>query len=387
MVAKMGKEKNSIDIDKWIQLIRCDGIGPIGFARLLKYFGNIDDALGASVGKLEQVEGIGPKTAESILASRDKFDTAKEIQLAEKLGVWIINLEDSRYPAALKRIYDPPPVLYVKGTLKSSDALAVAIVGTRRCTTYGAEQSSRLGYMLASAGFTIISGMASGIDTAAHLGAIKAAGRTIAVQGCGLATIFPPENKKLFAQVADFGACISELPLKFEARSENFPARNRIISGLSMGVIVVESAAIGGAMITASAAVEQNREVMAIPSRIDSPVSTGPHRLIKDGARLVHSIDDVMEALGYIGQGLREHASFAAAKAKEDVQGSLFDVEQLNLSQTEKTVLKNLDFEHVHIDDIISSTNLPAGEINSALICLRLKGLINQSPGNMFAKK
>ena len=185
-------------------------------------------------------------------------------------------------------------MLYVKGTLESSDALAVAIVGTRRCTTYGAEQSSRLGYMLASAGFTIISGMASGIDTAAHLGAIKAEGRTIAVQGCGLATIFPPENKKLFAQAADFGACISELPLEFEARSENFPARNRIISGLSMGVIVVESATTGGAMITAAAAVEQNREVMAIPSRIDSPVSTGPHRLIKDGARLVHNIEDVM---------------------------------------------------------------------------------------------
>lgn len=387
MVTKMGKEQNSVDIEKWIQLIRCDGIGPVGFVRLLKYFGNIDDALGASVGKLEKVEGIGPKTAESILASRDKFDTVKEIRLAEKLGVWIINLEDPRYPAALKRIYDPPPVLYVKGALKSSDALAVAIVGTRRCTIYGSEQSSRFGYMLASAGFTIISGMASGIDTAAHLGAIKADGRTIAVQGCGLATIFPSENKKLFAQVTDCGACISELPLEFEARSENFPARNRIISGLSMGVIVVESATTGGAMITASAAVEQNREVMAIPSRIDSPVSTGPHRLIKDGARLVHSIDDVMEALGYIGQGLREHAGFAAAKAKEDVQGCLFDVEQLNLSHTEKTVLKNLDFEHVHIDDIISSTNLPAGEINSALICLRLKGLINQSPGNMFAKK
>ena len=383
----MTKEKNSVDIDKWIKLIRCDGIGPIAFARLLKYFDNIDDALGASANRLEKVEGIGPKTAESILASRDKFDTEKEIRLAEKLGIWIINLEDSRYPAALKRIYDPPPVLYVKGTLKTSDALAVAIVGTRRCTTYGREQSSRLGYMLASAGFTITSGLASGIDTAAHLGAIKATGRTIAVQGCGLAHIFPPENKKLFAQVADSGACISELPLEFDARSENFPARNRIISGLSMGVIVVESAGIGGAMITAAAALEQNREVMAIPSRVDSPVSVGPHRLIKEGARLVHSIDDVMESLGYIGEGLKEHASFTTTAAEKDVQGQLFDIEQLNLSSTEKTVLKNLDKEPAHIDEVIGKTALAAGQINSALICLRLKGLINQLPGNMFTKK
>jgi DNA processing protein len=383
----MTKEKNSVNIDKWIKLIRCDGIGPIAFARLLKYFDNIDDALGASTHRLEKVEGIGPKTAESILASRDKFDTEKEIQLAKKLGIWIINLEDSRYPAALKRIYDPPPVLYVKGTLKSSDALAVAIVGTRRCTTYGTEQSSRLGYMLASAGFTITSGLASGIDTAAHLGAIKATGRTIAVQGCGLAHIFPPENKKLFGQVADSGACISELPLEFDARSENFPARNRIISGLSMGVIVVESAGIGGAMITAAAAVEQNREVMALPSKVDSPVSVGPHRLIKEGARLVHSIDDVMESLGYIGEGLKEHASFTATAAEKDVQGQLFDIEQLNLSQIEKTVLKNLDKEPAHIDEVIGKTALAAGQINSALICLRLKGLINQLPGNMFTKK
>jgi len=383
----MTKEKNSVDIDKWIKLLRCDGIGPVGFTRILKYFGNIDDALTASPHRLEKVEGIGPKTAESILSSRDKFNTNKEIALAEKLGVWIINIEDSRYPAALKRIYDPPPVLYVKGTLKTSDALAVAIVGTRRCTTYGREQSSRLGYMLASTGFTITSGLASGIDTAAHLGAIKAQGRTIAVQGCGLATVFPQENKKLFTQVADSGACISELPLEFEARSENFPARNRIISGLSMGTIVVESAGIGGAMITAAAAIEQNREVMALPSRVDSPVSVGPHRLIKDGARLVHNIDDVMGALGYIGEGLKEHASLAAAKSEKDVQGRLFDIEQLNLSQTEKIVMKNLDKEPAHIDELIGKTNLPAGQINSALICLRLKGLINQFPGNMFTKK
>jgi len=383
----MTKEKNSVDIDKWIRLLRCDGIGPIAFARLLKYFGNIDDALGASAHRLEKVEGIGPKTAESICRSRDKFNTDKEIVLAEKLGVWIINIEDSRYPAALKRIYDPPPILYVKGTLKTSDALAVAIVGTRRCTTYGREQSSRLGYMLASTGFTITSGLASGIDTAAHLGAIKAQGRTIAVQGCGLARIFPPENKKLFAQVTDSGACISELPLEFDARSENFPARNRIISGLSMGVIVVESAGVGGAMITAAAALQQDREVMALPSRIDSPVSVGPHRLIKDGAHLVHSIDDVMEALGYIGEGLKEHASLATANAEKDVQGRLFDIEQLNLSQTEKIVLKNLDKDPAHIDELIGKTALPAGEINSSLICLRLKGLINQFPGNMFTKK
>jgi len=223
-------EPNSPGIENWLKLIRADGVGPVTFAKLIKRFGSPDRALGASVSELSKIDGIGVKTAEQIAATRDKFEIGKELELAEKLGVWLINLEDKRYPPVLKQIYDPPPVLYIKGTLTREGNLAISIVGTRRCSLYGQEQASRLAHLLASAGFTIVSGMARGIDTAAHQGALAAKGRTIAVQGCGLANIFPPENKKLFELIAESGACVSELPLRCEPLAENFPPRNRRIA-------------------------------------------------------------------------------------------------------------------------------------------------------------
>lgn len=189
------EQHHSVDIEKWLRLIRADGVGPVTFSKLLKHFGLIDDALGSSVSQMTAVEGIGSKTAEQIAASRNRFDTSSELALADRLGVWIIHIEDNRYPSVLRRIYDPPPVLYVKGSLLSEDNLAVAIVGTRRCSLYGQEQAGRLAYLLASAGFTIVSGMARGIDTYAHQAALSSEGRTIAVQGCGLANIFPPKIK------------------------------------------------------------------------------------------------------------------------------------------------------------------------------------------------
>ncbi|MCK5473620.1 MAG: DNA-protecting protein DprA, partial [Planctomycetes bacterium] len=181
------REKNSVEIQKWLELIRADKVGPTTFAKLLKHFGSVDVALGASVAELAKVDGVGFKTAEKITATRNKFDSAAELDLADKLNVWLINLDDKRYPVLLKRIYDPPPVLYIKGSLTSSDNLGIAIVGSRRCSLYGQQQSSRFAHLLASAGFTILSGLARGIDTAAHRGALSAEGRTIAVQGCGLA--------------------------------------------------------------------------------------------------------------------------------------------------------------------------------------------------------
>ncbi len=240
--------------------------------------------------------------------------------------------------------------------------------------------------MLASAGFTVVSGMARGIDTAAHRGALSAKGRTIAVQGCGLSNIFPPENEKLYELIAESGACISELPLSYEAMSGNFPGRNRIISGLSMGVIVIEASANSGALITAKSALDQNREVMAMPGKIDSPVSSGSHRLIKQGARLIDCVEDVMEALGYIGEGLKEHAGAAGQKATRDVETPLFNADELNLSENEHIVHKCLGSEPMHVEDIIAETELGAGAINSSLISLRLKGLIKQLPGSMFKK-
>jgi DNA processing protein len=381
-----GAQPNSVDIEKWLKLIRADGVGPVTFGKLIKHFGSVDGALGASVSELSKIDGIGFKTAERIAASRDKFDVTGELKLAEKLGVWLINLNDERYPVVLKRIYDPPPVLYVKGTLTREDNLCISIVGTRRCSLYGQEQASRLAHFLGSAGFTICSGMARGIDTAAHQGALSAGGRTIAVQGCGLANIFPPENKNLFELIAGSGACISELPLRYEPLSENFPPRNRIIAGLSLGTIVVEAPLNSGAMITARVAMEYNREVMAVPGKIDSPLSKGTHKLIKEGAKLIESVEDVMEALGYIGEQLADHVTDAAGKAAAKGEKPLFDIRELKLIGDEKMIYDYLHKEPSHIEQIIMDTKLTPGSVNAGLISLRLKGLIKQFPGSLFVK-
>ena len=333
---------NSPDIEKWLKLAGADGVGPVTFGKLLNYFGSPAQALGASVIELSKVEGIGLHTAEKIAASRGRTDTDAEIALAEKLGVWIVHLQDERYPAQLKLIYDPPPVLYVKGTLAEQDNLSVAIVGSRRCSLYGSEQASRFAHILAGAGFTICSGLARGIDTAAHQGALAAGGRTIAVQGCGLANVFPPENKKLFDSIAESGACVSELPLRYEPLAENFPPRNRIIAGLSLGTIVIEAGSNSGALHTAKSALEYNREVMAVPGKIDSPLSRGANQLIKQGARLVDCVEDIMESLGYVGDKIRGHVNQTAASLTAKAEMPLFDIAQLNLNTSEKSVYECL---------------------------------------------
>ncbi len=380
-------QPNSVDIEKWLKLIRADNVGPVTFAKLIKHFGSVDRALGASVGELAKIDGISFKTAEQIVRTRNKSDVTAELELAQKHGVWIIHSDDKRYPPVLKRIYDPPPVLYVKGSLTGADNLCIAIVGSRRCSLYGQEQSSRFAHLLSSAGFTICSGMARGIDTAAHQGALSAGGRTIAVQGCGLANIFPPENNKLFELIVESGACISELPLQYEPLSENFPPRNRIIAGLSLGTIVVEAGFRSGALITAKMAMESNREVMAVPGKIDSPLSRGCHQLLKQGATLIESTEDVMEALGYIGEQLKNHTAAAAKKASEKIETPLFDVGRLNLSDSERRVYDCLTKEPLHLDEIITSANLTPGSINASLISLQLKGLIKQLPGSLFIRK
>ena len=380
-------ESNSVDIEKWLSLIRANNVGPTTFAKLLKHFGSVDRVLGLSVGELTAIDGIGVKIAEQIARTRDKFDTTAELELAEKLGVWIINFDDKRYPPVLKQIYDPPPVLYIKGGLTRGDNLAVAIVGSRRCSLYGREQSSRFAYLLGSAGFTICSGMAYGIDTAAHRGALSAEGRTIAVQGCGLANVFPPENKKLFELISESGCCISELPLRYEPLPENFPPRNRIIAGLSLGTSVIEAGFGSGALITATSALENNREVMAVPGKIDSPLSKGSHLLMKQGAKLIDSIDDITDALGHIGQQLKDHTADAAEKSCEKVESPLFDIAELKLSDSERAIYNCLDTEPVHLEQIIETTDLGVGSINAGLISLRLKGLIRQLPGNLFLRK
>lgn len=383
----MKSESHSPQIQLWLKLIHADGIGPTLFKRLLDYFGSVNRIFTASIAELTKVEGIGNKTAQSIVRTRNAFDADSELALADKLGVWVIHLEDDRYPPALKAIYDPPPVLYIKGSLTRADNLAMAIVGSRRCSHYGTEQANRFSHLLASAGFTIVSGLARGIDSAAHRGALAAQGRTIAVQGCGLSNIFPPENKKLSEQITENGAVISELPLTYEPLAENFPGRNRIIAGLSMGVLVVEATYRSGALISAQAAMDNNREVMAVPGRIDSPCSLGCHKLLKQGARLIDTIDEIMDALGCIGDGLKEHVDTAATEAEQNVQRTLFDNSRLNLSKTEEAILEQLNSEPVHVEELIEDTRLSAAKVHSGVISLQLKGLIKQLPGNMLMKR
>lgn len=378
--------KNSLNIDKWLKLIRAEGVGPRTFDKLIDRFGSIDDALSASVGQLTKVDGVGEKKARQITSTRDKFDVDAELELAQKLGVWIIHRHDERYPALLKQIDDPPVALYIKGTLLKEDNLAVAIVGSRRCSTYGSEQASRFGHLLASAGFTIVSGMARGIDTSAHHGALSAGGRTIAVQGTGLAKIFPPENEKLAELISKSGALVSELPLNYEPLSENFPPRNRIIAGLTLGTIVIEASHRSGALITANFALDYNREVMAIPGKIDSPFSKGTNMLIKQGARLVESPQDVLDALGYIGQQLNDYAVEKTDQAQRNIESKTKTNIKIKLSSDESRILKNLDHEPVHIDELITTTGSSASKVSCVLVGLQLKGLVKQLPGNFFRK-
>jgi DNA processing protein len=387
----MDNSENIEHIKKLLRLHLTDQVGPTTFTKLLDYFDTIDEVLDATAGQLSSVPGIGQKTAQRIVASRDTIDVDAEIAQAEKMGVHIISRECEEYPAPLLKISDAPPILYVKGKISRSDGLAVAMVGSRHCSPYGQEQASRLSHLLAAAGFTIVSGLARGVDAAAHRGALAAKGRTIAVQGCGLAQIYPPENKDLASQIAKSGAVVSELPLNFAPLSQMFPARNRIISGLSLGTIVVEARLRSGALITAKEAMEQNREVMAIPGRVDAPGSGGPHQLIKDGAQLVENVEDVMDALGQIGDLLKVHTRKATSRAEGAHEADLFtlpeDKPQLKLTDIESTIMGDLEKDPINVDEIVSRTGRSVGEINAALTLLQLKGLVKQLPGSYYQQR
>lgn len=287
-----------------LRLTLTPGLGPRRIASLVGLFGSATAALGASAGEMERIRGIGGTTGAKIARGlRESLELAeREIERAEGLGVALIGMGEAGYPPLLAQIPDPPPVLYAMGELRprGEDRYPAAIVGSRSCTSYGIEQAERFAGVLAGSGVTIVSGGARGIDSAAHRGAMRSGGRTIAVLGCGLAHRYPPENARMFDEIAGGrGAVVSELPLEVSPQSENFPARNRIISGLSLGVVVIEAARGSGALITARAAVDdQGREVLAVPGRVDSPASEGTHTLIKSGgAALATCPADVLDLL------------------------------------------------------------------------------------------
>src|SRR3954471_24392992 len=281
----------------YLQLALTDAVGPITLKRMIETLGPADSVCRASLSQLRSVEGIGTTKAEKIHASLGKARGAAELELAkaQQLGLRIICPDDDVYPLLLKTIPDPPAVLYVKGTLEPRDLNAFALVGSRRCSYYGREQAERFPALLAGAGFTVVSGGARGVDSSAHRGAMQhPAGRTIAVLGCGVDQVYPPENKDLFEQIARRGAVLSEYPLGTPPVAENFPRRNRIVSGMSRGVLVVEADERSGALITArQAADDHNCPVFALPGKVDNPLSAGPHKLLRDGAILCANLDDI----------------------------------------------------------------------------------------------
>ncbi|MCF6157778.1 MAG: DNA-protecting protein DprA [wastewater metagenome] len=358
-----------------LRLSMTKGIGARTHKALLEKFGSSEAILDASKQELETVQGVGPKLSAAIREISRNIDIETEIDLAEKKDVQIIPYISDAYPQQLRTLYDPPLVLYIKGSIRKTDILSMAIVGARYCSYYGLSQAERFSRLLAQKGFCIISGMARGIDAAAHRGAIHSDGRTIAILGCGLGVIYPRENMELAGQIARHGALVSELPMNTPPDPRNFPPRNRLISGLSLGVLVVESALNSGSLITARWALEQGKEVFAIPGNIDNAYSKGTHRLIKEGAKLVEDVADIIQELGPVAEILD---SPDAAITN--------DPRSLSLNSQERKIFSLLSSNPKDIDEIIQATGLPTSVVSSTLMILEIKKLVRQLSGKRFVK-
>lgn len=366
--------------EKYLRIHLCRHVGSMRFAGLLRELGGIDAVLEANVSCLSRVRGVGAQIAQNIARGRESGEAARQIELAFRCNARILCLEDPDYPPALRGINDPPACIFVRGSVLPIDAIAIAIVGSRRCTRYGAEQAERFGALLANAGLTVVSGMARGIDSRAHHGALAASGRTIAVMGCGLAHLYPPDAAELADQILVGGAIISELPMDVAPDAKNFPPRNRIIVGMSLGVLVVEAALRSGALISARLALEYNREVFALPGQIDRPHSAGCHNLIKSsGAKLVTHLDDILEELGEAGAAL-------LAQRQEPDPASAKPERRIKLPQLEATVLSALESEPISIDVVCEESDLPPARVASALTGLQLKGLVRCVGGNLYER-
>ena len=360
------------DTERFLILNMVEGLGSVRTQGLLKHFGSLEEVFQATEGQLRKVEGIGEKISLKIIQSIRGIDLQKELDLIKRHNIKIISFLDKSYPKNLKNIYDPPMVLYVLGEVLPQDDAAIAIVGSRLASFYGIQQAERLGFELASRGITVVSGLARGIDSSAHRGALKAGGRTLAILGSGILNMYPQEHKELARKISENGAVISEFPMMTIPERGNFPKRNRIISGLSLGVVVVEAAQRSGALITSDIAMEEGREVFAVPGKVDSITSRGTNKLIKQGAKLAETVDDILEELDLqVESGLEQDERINASK----------------LDKTETLVYNLLSSEAQHIDDLSEASGVKVSEVSRILLNLEIKKFVCRLPGKRFVKE
>jgi DNA processing protein len=363
---------NQRELSCLLQLLSVPGIGPARVRSLIGHFHSAEAALTAPVPRLCQVEGIDRALAENVHQAKGGDSLAQQqLMLAEQHQTRLVAFWDDEFPTLLKKIYDPPALLFVKGELRPEDEFAIAVVGTRGPSEYGKLVTDRLTAALAGARMTIVSGLARGVDTIAHQTALKSGGRTIAVLGSGLDNIYPSENYRLAQEIAQHGAVITEYLFGTKPDAVNFPRRNRIISGLTLGTLVVEAGEQSGALITANAALEQSREVFAVPGNIFSPKSVGPHRLIQEGAKLVASIEDIFAELPQQLNLFSKSPSAAPA---------------IQLNEIEQKVMALLSHEPAHIDLLAKQTGLPTAQLLAILLELEFKNAVKQLPGKFFMK-
>lgn len=371
------------DIRYWLALRRAPDTGDVNIRKLVEYFGSPQKVFRAD---RKSLSASGIRNNAKIEALAKFFNSFSEwaaiddeLGKVNRMGARIISLSDNDYPELLKNIANPPVVLYVKGTLQKDDAQAIAVVGSRLATNYGLQQAEKLSCSLAQKGLTIVSGLASGIDSAAHKATIKAGGRTIAVLGCGLDVIYPPKNASLYFDIAASGAVISEFQLGTSPERGNFPRRNRLISGLSLGTIVVEAAAKSGSLITASCALEQGREVFAVPGSVNAPTSKGTNKLLKQGARLVEDADDIISELSGVFKGVLK----GLLKDKNTTLQEPLKPRP-KLTGDEETLLNLLAHEPRHVDAIAAEGEFDTAQLLSLLLALELKGMVHQDSGMQF---
>jgi len=361
----------------WLALNRIDGLGKVGYARLIERFGSPEKVFQTDLGDLQSIEGIRKNTALDIVKFKKSEKIDRELDELEKQKVGVLTLNNPLYPFLLAKIHDPPPYLYYKGSPSIQDGRSLAVVGSRLASPYGIKMTERLAWGLSQKGLTIVSGMARGIDTAAHQGALMAQGRTVAVLGSGLDVVYPPENTKLFDRIVELGMVCSEFPLGTLPERQNFPIRNRIISGLALGVVIVEATSRSGSLITARLALEQGREVFAVPGSVESFKSSGTHSLIKQGAKLVEHAQDILEEL---------HWEESPKKVEQGPKIE-FTERSPSLSPKEKQIWDLLSNGSLHVDQMVRQAGIGISPMLSLLLEMELKGLIKQLPGKLFTRR